>query len=126
MRNGRGRTPRPYRYLLGDTRRESARLRAQAALWDPTAFALFDRLGIKRGWKVLEVGPGQGSLHIELRRRAQIAVDIVEPSEVFRRRLRQLAARDGFGYGRVWETTLGETRLPRNTSKIGVGSVCGG
>jgi hypothetical protein len=44
-----------YSYLLGDSRREAARLRRQAQLWDPTAFALFDRINIKRGWRVLEV-----------------------------------------------------------------------
>ena len=48
-----------YRYLLGDSRREAARLRAQARLWDPVAVALFDRLGVRRGSRVLEVGPGQ-------------------------------------------------------------------
>jgi hypothetical protein len=61
----------PYRYLLGDSRRESDRLRQQARLWDPTAHALFDRLKIARGWRVLEVGPGQGSLNQELRRRVR-------------------------------------------------------
>ncbi len=50
-----------YRYLLGDSGGEAARLRAQARLWDPTVSALFDRLGVRRGWKILEVGPGQGS-----------------------------------------------------------------
>jgi SAM-dependent methyltransferase len=103
-----------YRYLLGDKKPEAARLRAQAKLWDPTAFALFDRLGVRRGWRVLEVGPGQGSLHAELRRRVRGAVDAIEPSAVFRDRIRRLAARDGFGQGSVWETTLAETRLPRN------------
>ena len=109
------RVTRPFRYLLGDTRRESARLRAQARLWDPTAFALFDRLHIRRGWRVLEIGPGQGSLHAELRRRVQGPVDAVEPSAVFRTRLRSLSRRDGFGYGTIWGSTLAETALPRAT-----------
>ena len=38
-----------YTYLLGDSRREAARLRAQSRLWDPTAEALFDRLGVGPG-----------------------------------------------------------------------------
>ena len=84
----RGARARPYRYLLGDARTEAARLRAQARLWDPTAHALFDRLRIRPGWKVLEIGPGQGSLHLELRRRVRGAVDAVEPSAAFRARLR--------------------------------------
>lgn len=43
-----------YRYLLGDSGREAARLRARAALWDPVSRALFDRLGVRPGWKVLD------------------------------------------------------------------------
>lgn len=110
-----GRSTRTYRYLLGDAQREAARLRAQARLWDPTALALFDRIGIKRGWRVLEIGPGQGSLHTELRRRVRGPVDAVEPSAKFRSRLRQLAGRDGFGEGRLWESTLAEAPLPHDT-----------
>ncbi len=86
-----------YRYLLGDSRREAARLRAQARLWDPVATALFDRLRVRRGWKVLEIGPGQGSLHMELRRRVGGPVDAVERSPAFAARLRRLCARDRFG-----------------------------
>ena len=110
-----GRSTRAYRYLLGDAQREAARLRAQARLWDPTALALFDRIGIRRGWRVLEVGPGEGSLHTELRRRVHGPVDAIEPSSTFRSRLFQLAKRDGLGEGRIWETTLAEAALPRAT-----------
>ena len=105
---------RQYRYLLGDSRGEAARLRAQARLWDPTAHALFDRLRIRRGWKVLEIGPGQGSLHMELRRRVRGPVDAVEPSPAFCKRLKSLCARDGLGAGRVWESKLRDARLPRD------------
>jgi SAM-dependent methyltransferase len=104
---------RSYKYLLGDTRTEAARLRAQARLWDPVTFALFDRIGIRRGARVLEIGPGQGSLHLELRRRVGGPVDAIEPSAAFRARLHTLAARDGLGEGRVWDTLLADTRLPR-------------
>ena len=104
---------RRYRYLLGDSRREALRLREQAKLWDPTAKTLFDRLGVRRGWRILEVGPGAGSLHMELRRRAQAPVDAVELSAVFAARLRRLAARDGRGAGRVWDCALLDADLPR-------------
>lgn len=105
---------RRYKYLLGDTRTEAARLRAQARLWDPVALALFDRLRIRRGWNVLEIGPGQGSLHLELRRRVGGPVDAIEPSAAFRARLHTLARRDGLGEGRVWDTLLADAQVPRN------------
>lgn len=104
---------RPYRYLLGDATTEAARLRAQARLWDPTAHTLFDRVGPRPGWRVLEIGPGQGSLHLELRRRARGPIDAVEPSAVFRARQRRFCARDGFGDGRTWTSTLDAATLPR-------------
>ncbi|HET6372439.1 MAG TPA: class I SAM-dependent methyltransferase [Candidatus Polarisedimenticolia bacterium] len=110
---GRDRRSQRYRYVLGDTRREAARLRAQARLWDPVAHALFDRLGVRRGWKVLEIGPGQGSLHLELRRRVGGPVDAVERSKPFAARLRRLCARDGFGPGTIWETDLMDAPLPK-------------
>jgi SAM-dependent methyltransferase len=102
-----------YRYLLGDSRREAARLRMQARLWDPVAAALFDRLRLRRGLKVLEVGPGQGSLHLELRRRVGGPVDAVERSAAFCRTLRKLHAKDGLGAGRIFETDLRDAPLPR-------------
>ncbi len=102
-----------YEYLLGDSPRESARLRAQAELWDPVAHALFDRLGIRRRWKVLEVGPGRGSLHMELRRRVGGPVDAVERSPVFAGHLRALQSGDGLGEGRIWECDLIDTELPQ-------------
>ena len=103
-----------FRYLLGDARRERARLRHQASIWDPKALALFDRLTIRRGWRVLEVGPGQGSLHKELRRRVRGPVDVVEPSATFADGIRRLWRRDGRGDGQLWQCHLIDAPLPRN------------
>jgi len=103
---------RAYRYLLGDRAREAARLRAQARLWDPASKALFDRLGVARGWRVLEIGPGQGSLHLELRRRVSGPIDAVERSAAFAARLRILTAKDGYGAGTIWQNDLIDAPLP--------------
>jgi len=102
-----------YRYLLGDSRKETARLAHQARIWDPTAFALFERLKIKRGWRVLEIGPGQGSLHMALRRLIRGALDAVEPSAAFVDGLRRQWRRDGLGEGRIWPSHLIDASLPR-------------
>jgi SAM-dependent methyltransferase len=106
------RTPKRYRYLLGDAKREAGRLRGQAKLWDPVSHALFDRIGITPGWKILEIGPGQGSLHLELRHRARGPVDAVERSPAFTSRLKTITRRDGFGVGQVWQTDLIDAPLP--------------
>ena len=107
--------PTPYKYLLGDAKHEGARLRAQARLWDPVSHALFDRLKIRRGWKILEIGPGQGSLHLELRRRAKAPVDAVERSQAFASRLQSMVRRDGFGTGQLWLTDLIDAPLEKST-----------
>lgn len=101
-----------YKYLLGYKPAEAARLRAQARLWDPVSHRLFDRLGVKPGWRVLEIGPGQGSLHLDLRRRVRGPIDAVERSPLFAARLERLAARDGYGSGRIFQTDLIDAPLP--------------
>ena len=103
-----------YRYLLGDSRVEAERLRAQARLWDPVAEALFDRVGVKRNARVLEVGPGQGSLHLALRRRVRGPIDAVERSPVFAKSLRSICRRDRLGEGHIWESDLLHAPLPRS------------
>lgn len=101
-----------YRYLLGDSRGEAARLRFQARLWDPVSCALFDRLKVRPGMKVLEIGPGQGSLHMELRRRVKGPVDAVERSAPFAARLRAQCARDRRGEGELFVCDLLDAPLP--------------
>jgi SAM-dependent methyltransferase len=103
---------RRYQYLLGDSSVEAARLRDQARLWDPTAEALFDRLNVGRGWRVLEIGPGQGSLHLELRQRVRGPIDAVERSHAFCERLQAVCRRDRLGEGRIWESDLLQAPLP--------------
>ena len=101
-----------FQYLLGDSGPEMERLRGQAALWDPISHALFDRVGVRPGWRVLEIGPGAGSLHFALRRRLAGPVDAVEQSEAFYSRLIENCRRDGFGEGRIWNEKLIDAQLP--------------
>jgi len=104
---------RSFRYLLGDSRAETRRLAVQAKLWEPVSKAFFDRIGIRRGWKALEVGPGQGALHVELRRRVGGPVDAVERSAPFVAEIRAKCERDGRGEGRIWQCDLRDAKLPR-------------
>ncbi len=104
-----------FHYVLGDTVREAARLRAQARLWDPVSRALFDRIGVRCGWKVLEIGPGQGSLQMDLRRRVGGPVDAVERSWSFATRLERATRRDGLGPTRIFFSDLIDTDLPPDT-----------
>ena len=101
-----------FQYLLGDSDTETRRLELQAALWDPVSHALFDRAGVGPGWRVLEIGPGPGSLHLELRRRVQGPVDFVEQSQAFAASLRERCSADGLGGGRVWNEPLIDATLP--------------
>src|SRR5436190_7843371 len=91
-----------YHYILGDSDSQSRRLDLQAQLWDPVAHALFDRVKIKEGMRVLEIGPGRGSVHLELRKRAQGPVDLVERSRAFAEALMLRCADDGLGAGTLW------------------------
>lgn len=106
------RTSDSYEYVLGDSAREAQRLERQAALWDPVAGQLFDRIGVRPGWRVLEIGPGRGSVHAELRRRVQGPIDAVERSAAFADAVRARATADGFGEGQIWETDLLAAALP--------------
>ena len=103
-----------FNYLLGDSRQESARLSRQSQLWDPVTFALFDRLKLKKGMRVLEIGPGRGSIYFELRKRVRGSIDAVERSPVFARSLAELSKKDSFGEGQVWISDLIDSKLPRN------------
>ncbi len=53
----------PEGYLWDNTLdEEKARLDAQAAVWDPYTQRYLDAIGIARGWNVLEVGAGSGTM----------------------------------------------------------------
>ena len=108
----RDRADASYDYVLGDSSREAERLERQAQLWDPCAHRLFERISVRAGWRALEVGPGQGSVHMDLRRRVQQPIDAVERSPIFAAAVRYRTRRDGLGEGQIWQTDLISAPLP--------------
>lgn len=123
MPTARRTRPDSFTYILGDSPKETERLRAQAALWDPVSHALFDRIGLPRrqaamrklrSKRILEIGPGHGSLHLELRLRNGAPIDAVERSPVFAQRLQDIAGRDRLGAGNVMQCDLIDAPLPPN------------
>lgn len=123
MPTARRTRPDSFTYILGDSPKETERLRAQAALWDPVSHALFDRIGLPRrqasmrklrSKRILEIGPGYGSLHMELRLRNGAPIDAVERSPVFAQHLRDITARDRLGAGNVMQCDLIDAPLPPN------------
>lgn len=104
-----------FEYLLGDSNKESRRLQRQSKLWDPVAFKLFDRLEIRKNWQILEIGPGQGSIHLELRRRAMHGrVDAVERSEIFADHLKRTCVRQKLTNGTIYHSDLYDVQLKSN------------
>ena len=72
-------------YILGVSSYELERLRFQHDVWKEITDGFFDRIGIKKGWKVLDVGSGPGFAAFDLRKRVGDfgAVTALEQSEMF-------------------------------------------
>ena len=49
-------------YVLPRTEQEYQRLLAQASLWQPATAAVLDRIGVRPGWRCLDVGCGPGAV----------------------------------------------------------------
>lgn len=101
-----------YRYLLGDSKKETQRLKRQAALWDPESHKLFDQLKIRKKTKILEIGPGAGSLYFNLQYRTGVGVDFVERSQTFYLKLHQKLKRKKVTNFQSWNCNLIDADLP--------------
>jgi len=83
-------------YLLGVNEAELERLRFQHWVWKKVTDNFFDRLGVKQGWKCLDVGSGPGFTSIDLRQRVGESGEVtaLDPSEFYLDWLKnELAAR---------------------------------
>lgn len=72
-------------YVLGINDYELERLRFQHGVWKEVTDNFFDRLKIKQGWKILDVGAGPGFATMDLRKLAGDSGEItaLEPSEMY-------------------------------------------
>ncbi|MEB3321833.1 MAG: methyltransferase domain-containing protein [Synechococcaceae cyanobacterium] len=84
-------------YVLGTGERERERLLRQHRLWLPAARAAWERAGLGRGQRVLDLGAGPGFCSVELARAVGPGgrVLALERSGEYVQAARTLAARDG-------------------------------
>jgi len=100
---------RRYDYILGDSDFEVRRLAFQAELWGPMTEALFDRLGVRPGWKVLDVGAGTGTVLMPLVHRVTPRngrVDAIERSPAYASYLRRMLRGTGHSNVRIFESDI--------------------
>ncbi|MBI4428621.1 MAG: methyltransferase domain-containing protein [Ignavibacteriales bacterium] len=78
-------------YLLGANEEELERLRFQHWVWKKVTDNFFDRIGVKEGWKCLDVGSGPGFTTMDLRKRVGAAGEVtaLEPSNYYLEWLQQ-------------------------------------
>lgn len=109
---------RRYDYILGDSDFEVRRLAFQAEVWAPMTEALFDRIGVKPGWKVLDVGAGTGTVLFPLAKRVLKGggrVDALERSPAYASRLRRMLRGAGIDKVRVFESDILDAPLEPNS-----------
>ena len=78
-------TEKSEEYILGVSDYELERLRFQHGVWKESTDTFFDKIGVKKGWKILDVGSGPGFAAFDLRKRVGDtgAVTALEQSEMF-------------------------------------------
>jgi ubiquinone/menaquinone biosynthesis C-methylase UbiE len=72
-------------YILGVNEYELDRLRFQHGVWKSVTDGFFDRLGIKKGMKILDAGSGPGFASFDLLERTGVTGEVtaLEPSEMY-------------------------------------------
>lgn len=101
-------------YLLGISQTELERLRFQHSVWGPVTNKFFDRLGIRKGWKCLDVGAGPGFVAMDLRERVgeNGEVTVLEPSKYYLDWFEQEADRRGWNNITFLLGTAEDTTVP--------------
>jgi SAM-dependent methyltransferase len=104
-------------YALGSSPSELERLRRQSETLSKEANWLFDQLGIRRGWRVLDMGCGPlGVLDILAHRVGRTgAVVGLDASPVMVEQARAFAAASGHRNIEIVQADAGDSKLPRGS-----------
>jgi len=103
-----------FDYLLGVNQTELERLRFQHSVWSPTTNKFFDRLGVKQGWRCLDVGAGPGFVSMDLRDRVGESGEVtaLEPSKFFLQWLENKSEQRGWKNLQFIEGAVEQASLP--------------
>ncbi len=101
-------------YLLGVNTDELERLRFQHAVWKSVTDAFFERIGVSRGWRCLDVGAGPGFATLDLAERVGPDGEVtgLEPSTLYLETLRSEAANKRFHNVRTLSGSAETANLP--------------
>ncbi len=103
-------------YLLGVNETELERLRFQHGVWKDNTDSFLDRIGVRRGWKCLDVGAGPGFVTMDLRERVGPSGEVtaLEPSEYYLAWLMDQTKRRKWKNIRTLQGTAETAALPTN------------
>ncbi len=101
--------------MLGASQYEIDRLVFQGEVWRSMTDGLFEKLGVKSGWKCLDVGAGIGTVALPLAERVgnEGEVTAVEAIPLYAATLREELARKNIENVRVFEGDLRRFKVPR-------------
>lgn len=101
-------------YLLGVNQQELKRLQFQHTVWGPVTRKFLGRLGVRAGWKCLDVGAGPGFVSMDLRDLVSDSGEVtaLDPSSLYLDWLRDEVAKKGWANVRFIQGTAEEASLP--------------
>jgi len=101
-------------YLLGVNTEELERLRFQHTVWKPTTDAFFERIGVAKGWRCLDVGAGPGLVTLDLAELVGTPGEVtgLEPSAFYLESLRSAAAKRSFQHVKTINGSAETAELP--------------
>jgi SAM-dependent methyltransferase len=104
-------------YLLGVNQQELERLQFQQGVWGANTRKFLGRLGVRNGWRCLDVGAGPGLVSIDLRGMVGEAGEVtaLDPSPFYLEWLQREAASRGWNNVRCLQGTAEQAILPADT-----------